>query len=142
MRANFMTTILCAAVMAGASQIVAVAQTTARAEDEVTAPPRTDAPAVEVRPMQKPTVDAATSVRNQRLVGAKVISVDEKEAGEVRRIIEDGGTRKAVIEVGGIFGIGEMRVAIPLADFTLMPDGKARVSLTQAEIKDLPEFKG
>lgn len=140
MRAKFSTTVLSAAFMAGAAQIVAVAEPLGLAEN--TTPAAKEAPATEVRPVAPPTVDAATSVRETQLIGAKVISRDEKESGEVRRIVDDGGSPKAIVEYGGMLGIGEKRVAIPLADITLISHGKARVSLLKAEIVDLPDYEG
>ena len=83
---------------------------------------------------------AATSIRETRLVGATVISIDEKETGEVREIVDDGGSTKAVVEYEGL--LGGKRVAIPIADFTLIAEGRARVGLSEAEIKDLPNYGG
>ena len=125
--------------MAGAAQIVAVAEP---ANSQVTVPETSRVPAVQVNPVGRPQVDEATSIREKRLVGATVISIDEKEAGEVRKIVDDGGSPKAVVEYEGILGVGDKRVAIPIADFTLISEGRARVSLRAAEIKDLPNYEG
>ena len=140
MRAKLMTTVLCAAFMAGASQIVAVAEP---ANTATTQPPSANpGPAMQIQPVGRPEVDQASSEREKQLVGAKVISVDEKEAGQVAKIIEDGGATKAVVEYPGLLGVGEKRVAIPIADFTLISEGRARVTLSESEIKSLPRYEG
>lgn len=139
MRTKLITTVLSAAFIAGAAQIVAVAEP---ATTQTTMPEASSGAGVEVKPVGRPAVDAATSIREKRLVGATVISVDEKEAGLVRRIVDDGGSPKAVVEYEGILGVGDKRVAIPIADFTLVSEGRARVGLSAAEIKDLPKYDG
>lgn len=137
MRAKLITTVLSAAFMAGAAQIVAVAEP---ANTQITKPEAAPTAPVDVKPVGRPQVDAATSIRETRLVGATVISIDEKETGEVREIVDDGGSTKAVVEYEGL--LGGKRVAIPIADFTLIAEGRARVGLSEAEIKDLPNYGG
>ena len=138
MRAKLITTVLSAAFMAGAAQIVAVAEP---ANTPTTRPAASDTD-LDVKPVGRPQVDAATSAREKQLVGAKVISVDDKETGKVEKIIEEDGATKAVVEYEGLLGVGDKRVAIPIAEFTLIAEGRARVSLSEAEIKDLPTFEG
>ena len=139
MRAKLMTIVLCAACMAAASQVVAVAEP---ANTTTTQPPAVTEGPMEVQPVGRPQVDDASSEREKQLVGAKVISVDEKEAGYVSKIIDDAGSTKAVVEYPGLLGVGEKRVAIPIADFTLISEGRARVTLSQSEIKSLPGYEG
>ena len=139
MRAKLMTTVLSAAFMAGAAQIVAVAEP---ATTQVTKPEAAPTAPVDVKPVGRPEVDAATSVRERQLVGATVISVDEKEAGMIEKIVQAGGSTKAIVEYQRLLGVGAKRVAIPIADFTLISDGRARVSLSEAEIRDLPKYEG
>ena len=139
MRAKLITTVLSAALMAGAAQIVAVAEP---ANTQTTKPEAAPTVPVDVKPVGRPQVDEATSNREKRLVGAKVISVDEKEAGKIEKIVEDGGSTKAVVEYEGVLGVGDKLVAIPIADFTLISEGRARVSLSAAEINDLPKYDG
>ena len=140
MRAKLMTTVLSAAFMAGAAQIVAVAEP---ANTQTTTPPPAASGAViDVKPVGRPKVDEATSAREKQLVGATVISLDEKEAGIIEKIVDEGGSSKAVVEYDGVLGVGAKKVAIPLADFTLISEGRARVSLSAAEIKDLPTYEG
>ena len=139
MRAKLITTVLSAAFMAAAAQIVAVAEP---ADTQTTKPEAAPTVPVDVKPVGRPLVDEATSTREKQLIGAKVISVDEKEAGKVEMIVEDGGSTKAVVEYEGVLGVGGKRVAIPIADFTLVAEGRARVGLSKAEIKDLPNYEG
>lgn len=139
MRAKLITTVLSAAFMAGAAQIVAVAEP---ANTQTTKPEASSGAAIDVKPVARPQVDEATSIREKQLVGATVLSVDEKEAGRVKKIVEDGGSTKAVVEYEGLLGVGDKRVAIPIADFTLISEGRARVGLSSSEINDLPNYDG
>jgi sporulation protein YlmC with PRC-barrel domain len=82
------------------------------------------------------------------LVGAEVIGSDGDEVGEVDDIvISTAGTDslRAVLQVGGIAGVGEKRVALPLRQLTIerADDGEPtlRVAMDVEALERLPEFE-
>lgn len=95
---------------------------------------------------------AASSSANDRrladLVGAKVTGADGADVGEVDDIViaMAGANRlRAVLQVGGIAGIGEKRVAVPFDELTVERSGDGspmlRVAMDQDALERLPEFE-
>lgn len=94
---------------------------------------------------------AAGSTANQRigdLVGAEVIGSGGDQVGEIDDIVistAGADSIRAVMQVGGILGIGEKRVALPLGQVAVerTPDGEptVRVAMDGDALQRLPEFK-
>lgn len=94
---------------------------------------------------------AATSANERRLadlVGAEVTGADGAEVGEVDDIViaMAGANRlRAVLQVGGIAGVGEKRVAVPFNELTVERSGDGspslRVAMDQDSLERLPEFE-
>jgi sporulation protein YlmC with PRC-barrel domain len=83
------------------------------------------------------------------LIGAEVIGSGGESVGEVDDIVlstAGADSMRAVLQVGGVAGIGEKRVSLPLAQLDIERTGsnsepQLRVSLDQAALERLPEFK-
>lgn len=94
---------------------------------------------------------AATSANERRLadlVGAEVTGADGAEVGEVDDIVISmaGANRlRAVLQVGGIAGVGEKRVAVPFNELTVERSGDGspmlRVAMDLDALERLPEFE-
>lgn len=95
---------------------------------------------------------APTALAERRigdLVGAEVIGSDGESVGEVEDIIlstAGADSVRAVLQVGGIAGIGEKRISLPLAQIATERTGSdneptLRVSLDKAAMERLPEFE-
>jgi sporulation protein YlmC with PRC-barrel domain len=94
---------------------------------------------------------ASTSANDRRLgdlVGAEVTGADGEAVGEVDDIVismAGANQVRAVLQVGGIAGIGEKRVAVPFNELTVERTGDGsptlRVAMDQDGLERLPEFE-
>ena len=82
------------------------------------------------------------------LVGAEVVGAGGDQVGEVDDIVistAGADSVRAVLQIGGIAGVGEKRVALPLSQITVdrPTDGEptVRVAMDQAALERLPEFE-
>jgi sporulation protein YlmC with PRC-barrel domain len=82
------------------------------------------------------------------LVGAQVVGSSGDKVGEVDDIvISMAGTDsvRAVLQVGGVAGIGEKRISLPLNEISIERAGddepKLRVAMDQEALERMPEFK-
>jgi sporulation protein YlmC with PRC-barrel domain len=83
------------------------------------------------------------------LVGAEVVGSGGESVGEVEDIIistAGADSVRAVLQVGGVAGIGEKRISLPLAQLATERTGSdsepmLRVSLDKAALERLPEFE-
>jgi sporulation protein YlmC with PRC-barrel domain len=114
------------------------------------APPQADAPAGGAAQTQRGASTAST--RNEQrladLVGAEVAGSSGDAVGEVDDIVlsmAGADSVRAVLQVGGIAGIGEKRIAIPLGqiDVERSDDGEPtlRVAMDADALERLPEFQ-
>ena len=94
---------------------------------------------------------ASASLGTQRvadLVGAEVIGSGGDQVGEVDDIVistAGADSVRAVLQVGGVAGVGEKRVSLPLSELTVerSPDGSPtlRVAMNLESLERLPEFE-
>lgn len=80
----------------------------------------------------------------KKLIGADVRDPSGKAIGEVKDLAvgTDNKVNKAIVQVGGFFGIGSKDVAVDIAE--LKPQGKNKgfvTAMTEEELKTLPEYK-
>ncbi|HET9467144.1 MAG TPA: PRC-barrel domain-containing protein [Vicinamibacterales bacterium] len=94
---------------------------------------------------------ASTSLSEQRiadLVGAEVIGSGGDQVGEVDDIVistAGADSIRAVLQVGGVAGIGEKRIAVPMSQLTVERsangDPTLRVAMNAESLERLPEFE-
>jgi sporulation protein YlmC with PRC-barrel domain len=94
---------------------------------------------------------ASPSSAQQRmadLVGVEVVGSSGDQVGEVDDIVistAGADSVRAVLQIGGVAGVGEKRVALPLSQVTVdrATDGEptVRVAMDQAALERLPEFE-
>jgi sporulation protein YlmC with PRC-barrel domain len=114
------------------------------------------APANQQMAAKAPATDAGTGfvsadagqIRATALMGQQVYGPDDKSIGKVSDVVldKDGGTRAALVDVGGFLGIGEKTVAIPFdqlqfakVDNTAEP--KVSVAMTKDQLEQLPAYE-
>jgi sporulation protein YlmC with PRC-barrel domain len=112
---------------------------------------RSTQPAAPGGASQRSTTSTSASLNEQRvgdLVDAEVIGSDGDQVGEVDDIVistAGADSLRAVLQIGGIAGIGEKRVSLPLRQLTVerATDGKPtlRVAMDVEALKRLPEFE-
>ena len=111
-------------------------------------------PDIEVKPPLKDRADAkpglqagpAAGMDESALEGADVIDASDENIGAFVKFIAPapGAPTEAVIDVGGVLGLGAHRVAVPLSMVTFaVKDGETLVTVdaTAAELKKLPEYE-
>ena len=95
---------------------------------------------------------AATAPSQQRLadlVGAEVVGSGGDKVGEVDDIVistAGADSTRAVLQVGGVAGIGEKRISLPLSQVTVERAGSdseptLRVAMDADSLQRLPEYK-
>lgn len=68
----------------------------------------------------------ARHIRAKHLLGIEVFAPDDEEIGSVEDvIIEHGGIVAIIAEVGGVWDIGDVHIAVPWKDVELVDDGLA-----------------
>jgi hypothetical protein len=83
-----------------------------------------------------------TDLSAEQLWDRTVYDLENREVGTVMAVTEPiGGGRKAIVEIGGIFGFGSKRVTVPVQHFQLSPDGRLVVTLTENELEQMPEIR-
>lgn len=89
---------------------------------------------MQAHPLKGMTVD--------EVVGMWVYGETGEAVGEIDYVIRAGVGFEAVIGVGGILGLGEYTVALPLERFEKTEDGVALriAALTEAELRAMPEI--
>lgn len=110
-------------------------------------------PAVTLDPQAAQAGERAPRALNERrigdLIGAEIIGSGGESVGEIDDIVlstEGADSARAVLQVGGIAGIGEKRVSLPLGQLAVERTGSdneptVRASLDKAALERLPEFK-
>jgi sporulation protein YlmC with PRC-barrel domain len=87
--------------------------------------------------------------RASKLIGTSVVGLNNSKIGDINDLVIDnnGTVHAVVIGVGGVLGVGEKNVAIPLKSLVIKqsPTGdkfeKLSVSFTLDQLKNAPEFK-
>lgn len=82
----------------------------------------------------------------EKLMGKDVVGSDGEKIGEISDVILDpqsGQARQLVISSGGFLGIGEKQIAVDFQSAQPVPgkDDLRLQSLTQADVRTLPEFR-
>ena len=93
------------------------------------------------QPLPMPRPDRGEAVERD-MIGAKVVSSDDRISGEVEKIVVRDGALLAVIRYGGLLGLGDARVALPVDDLEMVGSGVARVRISDAQVKRLPRYEG
>jgi sporulation protein YlmC with PRC-barrel domain len=82
------------------------------------------------------------------LVGAEVTGSDGDQVGEVDDIVistAGADSVRAVLQIGGVAGVGEKRISLPLSQLTVEREGndepELRVAMDQEALERMPEFK-
>jgi hypothetical protein len=85
-----------------------------------------------------------TMERARSLIGTDLIGADDRKTGEIDNLLADGTgrIRGAVIEWGGFLGLGQKQAVVPIEDIRLgaTDNDKARLTLTRAQLEQLPAF--
>lgn len=109
---------------------------------------RSGAPAGGAAQTQRGATASATEQRLADLVGAEVIGSDGDSVGEVDDIVistAGADSVRAVLQVGGIAGIGEKRIALPLGQINVERSGddepRLRVAMDGQSLERLPKFE-
>jgi len=85
----------------------------------------------------------AAGYRAKKLIGATVYNDQNEKVGKIDDMIiaPDGKLSVAVVDVGGLLGLGTHRVAIPVEQFTKIEPKIVLPGATKQALKGLPEFK-
>lgn len=85
-----------------------------------------------------------TKAKADYLAGKKVVTLDGKEIGEIRKVGKSPShdERVATIDAGGFLGVGSKTIAVPLSRLHQSPsDGdNIRLSMMRTSLEEEPEF--
>jgi sporulation protein YlmC with PRC-barrel domain len=100
------------------------------------------------QPRQTLSAAALNERRVGDLLGAEVVGPDGEEVGEVDDIVlsmAGADSVRAVLQVGGVAGIGEKRIALPLRQLQIDRSGddapRIRVAMDRETLERQPEFQ-
>jgi hypothetical protein len=108
------------------------------------------------RPAEAPT--RTTDIPEERKSTVQDIEVESLTAQELRdkpvydtkgekiATVKDvtgtpGQSRQAILQTGGVLGVGGREVALPLKKLSVGPDGKLVLTMTQDELNLLPKYQ-
>lgn len=125
---------------------LAMAQTTPSQPATPTTPPAATTPSTPSTPMT-PSATAPSSDKRmtdeqaRAWVDKPVYSSDGKSIGEVATFVRDasGNVTELHADIGGFLGLGETRVRLMPAQFTMAAD-RVNISLTSEQAKALPRL--
>lgn len=111
--------------------------------------PAPPAPQISPAPAPKPSVAAAEVIDRTGIEGVIGRSVRSSSGEDLGRIIDllvtpAGQARAAVIDFGGVLGVGSRKVAVDwrAIDFgNLVKDGTVRLELSRDQVRMAPEYK-
>lgn len=88
--------------------------------------------------------DNSGVLKASQLMGMKVEGIDGKKLGDIKDLVvdrEDGSIDYAVLDFGGIVGIGDKYFAVPWPALQFAPDNKKLLlDVSKKELKDAPGF--
>lgn len=88
--------------------------------------------------------DKSGVLKASQLIGMKVEGTDGKKLGDIKDLVvdrEDGSIDYAVLDFGGIIGIGDKYFAVPWEALQIAPDNKKLlIDVSKKELKDAPGF--
>ena len=113
------------------------------------APPRTTQPAAPGAGQRSAASTASSQQRIADLVGAEVVGSGGDKVGEVDDVVistAGADSIRAVLQVGGLAGIGEKRISLPLSQITVErpaddDEPTLRVAMDADSLQRLPEYK-
>lgn len=83
-----------------------------------------------------------SKLSGEELKDKKIYNARNDELGTIDEVMGSTETgRTAIVEVGGFLGIGAKKVAIPVNQLSVGPDGKIVLNMTEDQLKALPEYK-
>lgn len=77
--------------------------------------------------------------RVDELKDMSVYSADGRDIGEIEQVVRRGGQLYAVMEAGGILGIGARELAVPLDRFRFQGD-RLTLPMTKAEFEAMEDY--
>jgi len=85
----------------------------------------------------------ASTLRAKELIGRDVVTTAGESLGEVDDLVisADGKITFGIVGVGGLLGMGETQVLVPVERLQLSStDGNAKIIMTQDELRAMPRF--
>lgn len=84
----------------------------------------------------------ADSARASKLIGSKVYHGDSA-IGQIEDVLVDldrANVKAVVLSVGGVLGVGDKRVAVPIDDIKIGKEARFVTELTKEQLNAAPEF--
>jgi sporulation protein YlmC with PRC-barrel domain len=95
------------------------------------------------RTASKQGQQAMVDMRASRIIGRDVHNAQGKELGEISDLVVDMNANRiqyAILQRGGVLGIGDKAYAIPVSRFTTSGDRRLTLNLSEDQIKGSPEI--
>lgn len=103
------------------------------------------APSIEREGYMQAKIDQLTS---EDLTGARIYGANDEDIGEISELLltDSGELDRAVLDIGGFFGLGEKSVAVTMDELTILQsdEGGVRVFIdaTEETLKAQPDYEG
>jgi sporulation protein YlmC with PRC-barrel domain len=139
-RATLTALALCCAVLTGAEAQTTTPDTTAATPD--TAAPQIPAPTPATAVTVIDDAALARSARASKLIGSDLYSAGES-VGKIDDLLVDrehATVTGVIVAVGGLLGIGEKRIAIPITAIKLGNEAKFTLDMSKDDLKNAAVF--
>ena len=90
---------------------------------------------------------SSDQIRATTVIGKEVYNSEDESIGEVSDLVlqKEGGTRAALVDVGGFLGVGAKTVAIPFDELKFsrmdeVAEPKVTVAMSKEQVEQLPEY--
>lgn len=97
------------------------------------------------RPMSEQSLQTASRIEPQAMLGKTVVAYDGKKVGQVEDVLFTRNNRPSqlVVTTGGLMGIGGRNVALDIDSVRYSPqqDSIVATQLTEEQFTNLPEFQ-
>jgi sporulation protein YlmC with PRC-barrel domain len=82
-------------------------------------------------------------LRASKLIGKNVYGPDDKSIGDVADLIldKDGRVDRVIVAVGGLLGIGDKHIAVPMNEVKWGQEDRLTVNMTKEQLKDHPSYE-
>ncbi len=124
----------------GAAAALAMALSLAAAHAQNANPPDAGAAPSRIAPIDDATL--ARSARATKLIGSHVY-VQDSDAGKIADVLIDrdrAAVTAAILSVGGVLGLGEKLVAVPITDIKIDSEARFTVDMSKDDLKNAPAF--
>ena len=83
--------------------------------------------------------ESAENVPPEQLSGVTVVGANGQEIGEVKEVVQQNDITYVIVSAGGVLGLGERDVALPLSNMQFIDGQLLMPNLTEEQVRNMRE---